>query len=90
MARSKQAACHYRRVAKLSITIGKALDDAGIAYRWIRYVAFGDGATAQQARFEEVMQRHARTADAELPAAGVGARATLPRPHPCSSPPPSS
>jgi hypothetical protein len=89
MARTKQAACHYRRVAKLSITIGKALDDAGIAYRWIRYVAFGDGATAQQARFEEVMLRHGRTREAAPSTTDIGARLPAPRSHPCSTPPPS-
>jgi len=31
-------------VARLVPAIGRALDDAGIAFRWLRYVAFGDGA----------------------------------------------
>lgn len=46
----------YTRIAHLPPWLGAALDKAGIAYRWIRWVAYGDGARAQQERFDLVMK----------------------------------
>jgi hypothetical protein len=57
----------YTRIAHLSPWLGAALDKAGIAYRWIRWVAYGDGARAQQERFDLVMKgEHPRDARRRL------------------------
>ncbi len=55
LAPTRQQACHYRRIARLPLDIGRALDAAGISYRRLRYVAFGDGRIEQERRFAEVM-----------------------------------
>lgn len=57
----------YTRIAHLPPWLGTALDEAGIAYRWIRWVAYGDGAHAQQERFNLVMKgEHPRDARRRL------------------------
>ena len=60
---SKAKRAQLTRIAHLISTIGHALDKAGIAYRWVRWVAYGDGYVAQQKRFELVMKgEHPRDA----------------------------
>jgi hypothetical protein len=63
----------YARIARLGSWLGTALDKAGIAYRWIRWVAYGDGAREQQERFALVMKgehprdRHRRLSTRKSP-----------------------
>lgn len=70
---SKSARAHYARIARLGVWLGQPLDKAGIAFRWIRWVAYGDGARAQQERFELVMKgehprdRHRRLSKRKSP-----------------------
>ena len=46
----------FLRVARMSYHDGCALDAAGIAFRWIRYVAYGDGMTAQMERAAAILR----------------------------------
>lgn len=60
---SKALRSQYNRIARLNERLGSALDHAGIAYRWVRWVAYGDGDRAQQERFDLVMTgKHPRDA----------------------------
>jgi hypothetical protein len=64
---SKARRSQYTRIGRLPPWLGTALDDAGIAYRWIRWVAYADGFHAQQERFDRVMAgEHPRDAQARL------------------------
>lgn len=64
---SKARRSQYTRIAHLPPWLGEALDKAGIAYRWIRWVAYGDGAHEQQQRFDLVMAgEHPRDARRRL------------------------
>ena len=64
---SKARRSQYTRIAHLPPWLGMALDKAGIAYRWIRWVAYADGAHAQQQRFDLVMKgEHPRDARRRL------------------------
>ena len=54
---NRQSACNYRRVARLPKVIGDALDGAGVAFRWLRYVAWANGPHERNRRFNEVMAR---------------------------------
>lgn len=70
---SKSLRAQYARIARLGSWLGTALDKAGIAYRWIRWVAYGDGAREQQERFALVMKgehprdRHRRLSTRKSP-----------------------
>jgi hypothetical protein len=70
---SKSTRAQYARIARLGPWLGQALDKAGIAYRWIRWVAYGDGASAQQERFALMMKgehprdRHRRLSTRKSP-----------------------
>jgi hypothetical protein len=46
----------FLRVARMSYHPGRALDAAGIAFRWIRYAAYGEGLTAQEQRAEAILR----------------------------------
>lgn len=64
---SKATRSQYTRIARLGSWLGQPMDQAGIAYRWIRWVAYGDGAREQQARFDLVMKgEHPRDARRRL------------------------
>lgn len=45
----------YLRVAKMYVGYGDALDQAGIAFRWIRYAAYGTGQFEQKVRAAQVL-----------------------------------
>ena len=64
---SKAQRAQYKRIGRLPPWLGIALDEAGIAYRWIRWVAYADGAHAQQGRFDLVMAgKHPRDAQRRI------------------------
>jgi hypothetical protein len=64
---SKARRAQYTRIGRLPPWLGIALDEAGIAYRWIRWVAYADGALAQQGRFDLVMKgEHPRDAQRRI------------------------
>lgn len=64
---SKARRAQYTRIAHLPPWLGTALDEAGIAFRWIRWVAYADGPHAQQERFDLVMAgEHPRDARRRL------------------------
>jgi hypothetical protein len=46
----------FLRVARLDFNVGRALDAQGIAFRWIRYVAYGVGAVQQHERVEQILR----------------------------------
>jgi hypothetical protein len=52
---SRALRAQYLRVAKMSPLNGRALDEEGIAFRWIRYAAYGDGPYEQKVRAAQVL-----------------------------------
>jgi hypothetical protein len=64
---SKARRSQYTRIAHPPPWLGTALDEAGIAYRWIRWVAYAEGPHAQQQRFDLVMAgEHPRDAQRRI------------------------
>jgi hypothetical protein len=52
---SHQRRSHYKRVARLPIEIGRALDRAGFSFSAIRFVAYGTTPQEQQTRLEHLL-----------------------------------
>lgn len=46
----------FLRVARLDVNVGRSLDAEQIAFRWIRYVAYGEGAVQQRERSEQILR----------------------------------
>jgi hypothetical protein len=46
----------FLRVARLGLHAGRSLDAHGVAFRWIRYVAYGDGAAQQHDHLEQILR----------------------------------
>ena len=64
---SRARRSQYTRIGRLPPWLGTALDEAGIAYRWVRWVAYAEGAHAQQERFDLVMaSKHPRDAQRRI------------------------
>ena len=63
---SRGQRAQFLRIARMGCDIGNPLDAAGIAFRWIRHVAYGDG-LAQQARLRDPILRGERPKPAPRP-----------------------
>ena len=46
----------FLRVARLAPNVGRSLDAYGIAFRWIRYVAYDDGPSQQRDHSEQILR----------------------------------